>query len=31
MTGGVCSFSDKKDIAYASVSMTTHTRLAFID
>lgn len=29
--GGVCSIYNKKDIAYASVTMTTHTRLAFID
>lgn len=27
----VCNVSNKKDIAYASVTMTTHTRLAFID
>ena len=28
---GICTIADKKDIAYASVIQTTHTRLAFID
>lgn len=28
---GICTIRDKKDIAYASVIQTTHTRLAFID
>ena len=31
LSGWVCTIQDKRDIAYASVTQTTYTRLSFID